>query len=169
MFSPEAAVPTNISARNPRRRQRTGSEDSVALRHNPKRIRRSILTSEVFQPPEVPKQNGSIEHVAEEPVANGHIKEPGSQRHANVDATILAIRNRGINKTDRERRGSSRNDGTIELVSGSNWQTLSVILLTGSKIDQKRELCGNPAANDSRIPAGLSSIRYKYTLYHFTC
>ncbi len=116
MFSPDAAVPASVAARNPRRRQRTGSDDSVALRRNPKRIRRSGLTSETFQPPDSTKVNGHVGHVEEEAFTNGHAKEPANLRHASVDTTSLAIRHRGVKKADRERR-TSKNDGSIELAS----------------------------------------------------
>ena len=116
MFSPDAAVPPSLATRNPRRRQRTGSDDSVALRHNPKRIRRSGLTSDTFQPPPSTKPNGHIAHVAEETLTNGHAKEPANLRHASVDTTSLAIRHRGVKKADRERR-TSKDDGSIELAS----------------------------------------------------
>ncbi len=116
MFSPDAAVPASVAARNPRRRQRTGSDDSVALRRNPKRIRRSGLTSETFQPPDSTKVNGHAGHVEEEAFTNGHAKEPANLRHASVDTTSLAIRHRGVKKADRERR-TSKNDGSIELAS----------------------------------------------------
>ena len=116
MFSPDASAPAPISVRNPRRRQRNGSEDSVALHHNPKRIRRSILASETFQPPEeITKLNGSIGHIAEGPYLNGHVREAGSQRHSSADTTSLAIRHRGVKKADRDRR-SSKHDGSVELV-----------------------------------------------------
>ena len=116
MFSPDAAVPASVAARNPRRRQRTGSDDSAALRHNAKRIRRSGLTSESFQPPATKKVNGHFAHVAEETPTNGHAKEPANLRHATVDTTSLAIRHRGVKKADRERR-TVKNDGSIELAS----------------------------------------------------
>ena len=116
MFSPDAAVPASVAARNPRRRQRTGSDDSLALRPNPKRIRRSGLTSETFQPPDTTNVNGRIPHVAEEVFTNGHAKKPTNVRHASVDTTSLAIRHRGVKKVDRERR-TSKNDGSIELAS----------------------------------------------------
>lgn len=116
MFSPDAAVPASVAARNPRRRQRTGSDDSVALRHNPKRLRRSGLTSETFQPSDSTKVNGHVAHVAEEAFTNGHAKEPTNVRHASVDTTSLAIRHRGVKKAERERR-TSKNDGSIELAS----------------------------------------------------
>ena len=123
MFSPDAAVPTSVAARNPRRRQRTSSEDSVAIRHNPKRIRRSVLSSEIFQDPEKPKLNGQIDHVEEIPYANGHAKESASQRRESADTTSLAIRHRGVKKVDRERR-TNKIDGTIELVGNGSLNTL---------------------------------------------
>jgi len=129
MFSPDAAVPASASTRNPRRRQRIGSDDSVALRHNPKRIRRSCLTSEIFQPPIATKQYGHIELVEEEPSVNGHAKEPVSRRYASVDATSLAIRHRGVKKADREKR-TSKDDGSIELVCDHESRAMSVTTLT---------------------------------------
>ena len=114
MFSPEAAGPASVAARNPRRRQRT-SEDSVAVRPNPKRIRRSNLTHETFLPPDSKKTNGHASHDADTPHMNGHAVEPASQRQANIDSTSLALRHRGSKKGERDRR-SGKNDGTIELV-----------------------------------------------------
>lgn len=132
MFSPDAAVPASVAARNPRRRQRTGSDDSVALRHNPKRIRRSGLSSETFQPPADTKRNGFIDQVEEEPTANGHAKGAGSQRHASADATSLAIRHRGVKRVDREKR-TSKDDGSIELVNGYELLPPWVVALTMKK------------------------------------
>ena len=116
MFSPDAAVPASVATRNPRRRQRTGSDDSVALPHNAKRIRRSGLTSETFHPLATTKLNGHSTRVPEETPTNGHAKEPRNQRHASVDTTSLAIRHRGVKKADRERR-TGKIDGSIELAS----------------------------------------------------
>lgn len=136
MFSPDAAVPASVAARNPRRRRRTSSDDSVAPRHNPKRIRRSALTTETFQDPDTAKTNGHIGPVEAEPLANGHAKEPGSQHHGNVDATNLAIRHRGVKKADREWR-ASRNDGSIELASNHSVWVLMFNTLTSAILDQE--------------------------------
>lgn len=124
MFSPDATVHISVGTRNPRRRQRTSSDDSVAIKHNPKRIRRSGLTQETFQPPPVKLVNGYVDHVVDPPAANGHITHATGQRHASVDTTSLAIRNRGIKKADREKR-SSKTDETIELVNLFNSATVS--------------------------------------------
>ena len=113
MFSPDAAVPASVAARNPRRRQRTGSEDSIALKHSPKRIRRSKLTSETYRDPELPKLNGHVNQ-DKAPLTNGHAKEPGSQPYEDHDTKDLAIRHRGVRKVDRERR-LSKHDGRVEL------------------------------------------------------
>ena len=115
MFSPEAAGTASIAARNPRRRQRTTSDDSVAIRPNPKRIRRSNLTHETFLPPDSTKLNGHVNHTIDSPYTNGHAQKPRSQRHGSVDNTNLALRHKGSTKADRERR-SAKNDGAIELV-----------------------------------------------------
>lgn len=111
MFSPEVAVPTSVASRNLKRRQRNGSEDSVALRHNPKRLRRSGLTADTFEPPPS-KTNGHVEHPHNVPYANGHSVDGSSQRDAASDTASLAIRNRGPRKTERERRGS-KSEGTV--------------------------------------------------------
>lgn len=116
MFSPDAAVPASLATRNPRRRQRTSSEDSVAVRHNPKRVRRSVLNPETFKDPAVVKVNGHLDHDEEVPYTNGHAKEPGNQRLESADTTSLVIRHRGVKKSDREKR-TSKNDGTVELAS----------------------------------------------------
>ncbi|KAK4696268.1 hypothetical protein P7C71_g1625, partial [Lecanoromycetidae sp. Uapishka_2] len=120
MFSPDAAVPSSMGARNPRRRQRTSSEDSVAIGHNPKRVRRSVLNPDTFKDPATSKLNGHIHHDEEAPYTNGHAKEPESHRHENVDTTSLAIRHKGVKKAEREKR-SNKNDGTIELTKNENY------------------------------------------------
>ena len=115
MFSPDTTVHAGVGTRNPRRRQRTSSEDSVALRHNPKRPRRSGLTKETFQPLPSKQVNGYVDHGEDAPAANGHALPAAGQRRASADTTSLAIRHRGTKKADREKR-SGKTDGTIELV-----------------------------------------------------
>lgn len=115
MFSPEAAGPASVAARNPKRRQRTASEDSVAVRPQPKRIRRSNLTHETFLPPDETRLNGHTNRAIEPPHTNGHALEPGSQGHGGADKANLALRHKTSKKSERERR-SAKNDGAIELV-----------------------------------------------------
>ncbi len=115
MFSLDATVHASAAIRNPRRRQRTSSDDSVAVRHNPKRLRRSGLTQETFQPPPNKQVNGYVDHIEDAPTTNGHVVSASGQRHASVDTTSLAIRHRGVKKAEREKR-NSKTDGTIELV-----------------------------------------------------
>ena len=115
MFSPDATIQASAAIRNPRRRQRTSSDDSVAVRHNPKRLRRSGLTQETFQPPPNKQVNGYVDHIDETPTTNGHAVSAPGQRHASVDTTSLAIRHRGVKKAEREKR-NSQTDETIELV-----------------------------------------------------
>lgn len=116
MFSPDVTVHAGTATRNPRRRQRTGSEDSVALRQNPKRLRRSRLSSETFQPPAIKQVNGYTDHGDGSSVANGCPQHVTSIQHASVDTASLAIRHRGPKQLDKERKGSRAN-GSIELVS----------------------------------------------------
>ena len=169
MFSPDAAVAASIDARNPRRRQRTGSEDSVTLRHNPKRIRRSRLSAETFQPLEATKQNGHVQHLAEEPITNGHVKEPSSQRHASLDSTSLSIRHRGVKKADRERR-ANKHDGSIELVSSYLFRITVVIALTICELRQKTKITLLLNCRQLQRYYQATKLRVRYQLargYHF--
>ena len=161
MFSPDAAVPSSGPARNPRRRQR--SDDSVAIRRDPKRLRRSQLTPETFQDPETTHTNGHIGHVEDEHLTNGHAKEPRSQSRG-VDAANLAIRHKGVKKAERGRR-TSRNDGSIQLASVSTVIARLCNALTFSTPDKERELRRDPATNNSRIAPGLSIIRYEGQIF----
>lgn len=166
MFSPDAAAPSSVPARNPRRRQRTGSEDSVAIRQNPKRIRRSGLTSETFEPPLAKRPNGHLNHLKEAALVNGHAHEPGSQSNGSADASSLAIRHRGVKKVDREKR-SSKHDGSIELVR-VNIYGEGPAYHTGLKLhyaDEERELCRDAAGNDTRITSRSAQIRYENRSY----
>ena len=117
MFSPEINALTGVSTRNPRRRHRTGSDDSIAIRPNPKRLRRSVLSAETFKPPSK-TVNGHVNHIDPPPISNGHAVETRSQRDISVDTASLAIRQKGTKKIDRERR-TNKFDGSIELVSST--------------------------------------------------
>ena len=110
MFSPPVNVPADTTSRNSKRRQRNGSEDSVALRHNPKRLRRSGLTKETFQPLDAPKANGHIESAQDKSTTDGYTKV-SSQKDAAVDTTSLTIRDRGIARSDREGRNNRIHEG----------------------------------------------------------
>lgn len=116
MFSVDANPIANVSARNPRRRQRTGSEDSLVLRHNPKRLRRSRLSSETFVPPPEKDTNGYSSQPEGLPTANGHATDPTGRRDASVETASLVIRDREVQKIEREKRGG-KSEGSIELVS----------------------------------------------------
>lgn len=118
MFSPN--VNAGISTRNPRRRQRTGSDDSTSQRHRPKRLRRSGISAETFKPPSSKQVNGYIQHVDNPPLVNGHVHDPKFQRDASVDTASLAIRNRAPKKVEREKRGN-KTDGSIELTKNDNY------------------------------------------------
>ena len=115
MFSPEGTVPASLAFRNPKRRQRNPSDDSLGLRHNPKRLRRSGLNADTFDPPPA-KTNGHVKHTQHVPYVNGHA-DVSSQRDAASDTTNPAIRNPGPKKPQRERR-ASRNEGTVLVSHG---------------------------------------------------
>jgi hypothetical protein len=124
MFSVDANPIANVSARNPRRRQRTGSEDSLVLRHNPKRLRRSRLSSEIYVPPPEKDINGYNSQPDGVPTANGHAVDPTGRRDASVETASVAIRDRGSQKIEREKRGG-KSEGSIELVSPNNPPSVS--------------------------------------------
>lgn len=136
MFSIDANPIASVPARNPRRRQRTGSDDSLVHRHSPKRLRRSGLTSETFVPPPGNTINGYTNHVDGVPTANGHGTDPKGRRDASVDTASLAIRDRGTKKIEREKRGG-RSEGSIELVSPNLSTHLADLIVTRSNLDQK--------------------------------
>lgn len=131
MFSIDANPVHGVSARNPRRRQRAGSDDSTAHRHSPKRLRRSRLSSETSVPPPGKFTNGYANHIDGVPSANGHATEPQRRRDASVDTTGLAIRDRASKK-----RGG-RSEGSIELVSPNISAHLAGLIMTISNLDQK--------------------------------
>lgn len=120
MFSPEASIHASIAARNPRRRQRTGSDDSIAQR-NPKKLKRTGLTQETFiAPPQPKKENGHLPHGDGQVLTNGHAPTGGTNQ-PDVSAGIanLSIRKKGP-KVDRASRGN-KTDGSIVLVGGKLW------------------------------------------------
>lgn len=119
MFSPEASVHASIAARNPRRRQRTGSDDSVTQR-NPKKLRRTGLTQETFiAPPQPKKENGHAPHGDGHLLTNGHVPTGGHQPDVSAGITNLSIRKKGP-KVDRASRGNKA-DGSIVLVGVELW------------------------------------------------
>ncbi|SLM40616.1 WD40/YVTN repeat-like-containing domain [Lasallia pustulata] len=118
MFSPEASVHASVAARNPRRRQRTGSDDSVAQR-NPKKLKRTGLTQETFvAPPKSKKENGYAHHGENHHLPNGHAPTGNHQPDVTVGTTNLSIRKKG--KVDRAGRGNKA-DGSIVLTKNDNY------------------------------------------------
>ena len=159
MFSPTGNSHVAASSLNPRRRQRTGSDDSVALRYNPKRLRRSVLSSETFKPPSKNQVNGYIQHVQNAPLVNGHVHETRPQRDASVDTTSLAIRNRGSKKGEREKR-AIRSDRSIELVKLTASTRRLFRVADFFHLDEERQLYRNAALNYSRPSSASSKLRY---------
>ncbi|MCJ1475323.1 hypothetical protein MMC13_003985 [Lambiella insularis] len=109
MFSPDAPVGSSIATRNPRRRQRTISDDSVALRPSTKRQKRSLLAPDTFAPLTNHKSNGHSLRPT-----NGHLPATRVQRDVSVDTTSLAIRNRTTKRVEREKRSSKHEDGVVQ-------------------------------------------------------
>lgn len=136
-----------LSIRNPRRRQRTGSDDSVALRQNHKRPRRAGLSTDTFRPPSSKDVNGHTQHPEAPPQANGHTHDTRSQRDVGLDTATLAIRRRGSKRGERDKR-ANRNDGSIELVSLCVLvpSTLTSLIFLP---DQERKLRCDPAPDNS--------------------
>lgn len=149
MFSIDANPIPNLPARNPRRRQRTGSDDSIVHRHSPKRLRRSGLSSETSLPPPGKYTNGYANHIDGVPHANGHATDPKGRRDASVDTASLAIRDRASKKVEREKRGG-RSEGSIELVRPNLSTHLAGLMVTISNLDQKCKLHRHTASNDAR-------------------
>ncbi|KAL8770264.1 MAG: hypothetical protein Q9209_003900 [Squamulea sp. 1 TL-2023] len=118
MFSIPASASTAL--RNPRRRQRTGSDDSVATRQLPKRLKRSGLTTETFKPLANATPNGHLRHHEASPAANGYLRDTESKSSSGGENTSLAIRNRGNRKPEREKR-SNRGDGSAELIKNDTY------------------------------------------------
>jgi hypothetical protein len=117
MFSPEATLQGSVVARNPRRRQRNTSEDSLTVPKVTKRRKRSSLAPDTFEP-------------LEKVLSNGHGKLPNGHQHkapppsqmleqhvksdASVDTASLAVRSRGSKRGDRERRSASHANENVQ-------------------------------------------------------
>lgn len=113
MFSPDASVQGSVSVRNPRRRQRTTSEDSVAIRENPKRRKRSLLAPDTFEVPTYRQVNGHLHHGNGDAACNRLVATAPSHRDASVDTASLAIRNRGTQRLEKDKRSSKVDEGVV--------------------------------------------------------
>ena len=101
-----SAIP---SSRNPKRRPRNEAEDSISIKRQPKRLRRSELQADTFEPPSSSHLNGHVKHTS--PLANGHA-DRSSQRDAASDTASLAIRNRGLRASEHKRPAQRHVGGT---------------------------------------------------------
>ncbi|KAL8873765.1 MAG: hypothetical protein Q9174_000804, partial [Haloplaca sp. 1 TL-2023] len=113
MFSVNTVAPASTALRNPRRRQRDGSEDSVAVRQLSKRLKRSGLSAETFQPPSTRTTNGYL-HSGTRPVANG-IAKPGDIHSGLSEHRRGSAASLGSNREPDKGRVKSAGDGSIEL------------------------------------------------------
>lgn len=108
MFAPDVTAHTTSSLRNPRRRQRTSSDDSVKF---PKAKRqRSALRQDTFDPPDVATL-GDGEHVSESSQQSASVEESGITSSEDVFQRQLTLR--GPKKTE---KSGDNVDGTVILV-----------------------------------------------------
>ncbi|KAL8908618.1 MAG: hypothetical protein Q9207_000706 [Kuettlingeria erythrocarpa] len=120
MFSTSSGAPSNTALRNPRRRQRTGSDDSVAIRQLPKRLKRSALTSETFQSIQHSSADGEPRHRQVKPSLNGFEQAAGKRSPEDRDSASLTIRSRGAMRAEREKR-APKSDGSVELTKNDTY------------------------------------------------
>lgn len=108
MFAPDVIAHSTSSLRNPRRRQRTSSDDSVKL---PKAKRqRSVLRQDTFDPPDIAALRDG-ERVSQPSQQSASVEESSITSNEDVFQRQLTIR--GPKKT--EKSGDSV-DGTVILV-----------------------------------------------------
>lgn len=120
MFSTSSGATATTALRNPRRRQRTGSDDSV--RQLPKRLKRTGLTSETFKPLQITSANGELFSSEATPSINGFARNTRSHspQDGKSKSQSLAIRNIGGKKLQRENRGR-KGDGSVELTKNDTY------------------------------------------------
>lgn len=115
MFSLNAPTGSSTATRNPKRRQRTISDDSVALRPCTKRQKRSLLAPDTFAPLSNKQSNGHALHHNGQAVSNVHLSATRKQRDVSVDTTSLAIRNRTSKRVGGEKRSTRLEDGVVQV------------------------------------------------------
>lgn len=115
MFSAAATAPDDTSLRNPRRRQRTGSDGSLATRQAPKRQKRSALAPDTFKPPHKDKLNGYPDLINGASKANRHATESANHGEKGFDDTSLAIRSKGSKRAERGKKGAKLEDGIVQV------------------------------------------------------
>ena len=120
MFSPEATAHGSLSTRNPRRRQRTASDDSASKKINTKRRKRSLLAPDTFDPPVDHPNYDRIYHVNGDSASNGHAVKTRAQRDVSVDTTSLAIRNKGSRRGVGEKRVTETDEGMIQVCTNAH-------------------------------------------------
>ncbi|KAL8841038.1 MAG: hypothetical protein Q9170_001063 [Blastenia crenularia] len=138
MFSSNSIAPASTALRNPRRRQRTGSEDSATVQQLPKRLKRYGLTSETFQPVQRALKARNAYSREATPAVNGFVQDTDSHGYADQDHTSLAIRNRAGKKADRDNRGS-KGDGSIELTKNDIY-SITRLATTPMELQHQRSL-----------------------------
>ena len=120
MFSINTVAPASTALRNPRRRQRDGSEDSVAVRQLSKRLKRSGLSAETFQAPSTRTTNGYLHSGSTRPVANG-IAKPGDSHGGLGEHRRSSAASVGSNRDLDRGRVKYAGDGSVELTKNDTY------------------------------------------------
>ncbi|KAL9578857.1 MAG: hypothetical protein Q9212_005452 [Teloschistes hypoglaucus] len=139
MFSTNPIAPVITSQRNPRRRQRTDSDESVTVQQLSKKLKRSGITAESFQPPSARSANGHLRGNSSTPTQNGNGNHTEKQRETAEYPSNLNSRSKEAGrKTDRTSRGS-KGDGSIELTRNGTY-SVTGLLTTPFQLQQQRSL-----------------------------
>ncbi|KAI4107711.1 MAG: hypothetical protein L6R37_001396 [Teloschistes peruensis] len=149
MFSTNPIAPVITSQRNPRRRQRTDSDESVTVQQLSKRFKRSGITAESFQPPSARSANGHLRGNNSTPAQNGIGNHTEKQRESAEYPTSLTSRSKEANrKKDWTSRGS-KGDGSVELTRNGTY-AVTALATTPFQLQQQRsseQWCGELAPN----------------------
>lgn len=103
MFSPEASIQGSTVLRNPRRRQRTILDESLAALPSTKRRKRSSLAPDSFEGPLTRQTNDH--HGSVDGNANGLVTSTRKASVAGLDITSLTITGQSSKKGKKEKRG----------------------------------------------------------------
>ncbi|KAL8926445.1 MAG: hypothetical protein Q9208_002988 [Pyrenodesmia sp. 3 TL-2023] len=130
MFATTSGAPSTTAVRNPRRRQRTGSDDSVAARQLPKRLKRSGLTSQTFKPIQNTSAHGDPYSRDVTPSINGYYQDLRKHSPEDRESVNLTIRNRGAKRPERDKR-TPKGDGSVELTKNETYSVTRLATTPG--------------------------------------
>ncbi|KAL8665500.1 MAG: hypothetical protein Q9202_002205 [Teloschistes flavicans] len=139
MFSTNSIAPIITAQRNPRRRQRTDSDESVTVQQLSKKLKRSGITAESFQPPSARPANGYLHGNSSSSTQNGIVNYTEKQREtAEYPASLTSRSKDASRKADRSSRGS-RGDGSVELTRNGTY-AVTGLATTPFQLQQQRSL-----------------------------